>query len=120
MIRKFLDRWKIKKNLPKTDDVFWADTFDFVRGKFLEKARHGLYNENGDLIFEPIYGPQTYRLKIRSAGMPYYIIQCELLAYDTRDVNTKCWFNRTSPRRILKEEFHSMILDGRVKKEERI
>ena len=115
MIRKFVQRFLLWRNPPKTDDVYWTDSFTYLAGRPFEHVLHGLKNKNGDTVAEAVYGRCTYRMTIRSYSMPYYVVQCEVLAAQ-RSTHDKFWAFRTQPRRIDKDVFIRMILSGEVKK----
>ncbi len=114
MIKRLLKRLYLRFNPPKKNDIFWADSFDLMAGRLTELVLHGLMNKNGEAVWEPIYGKDTCRMKIVSDSMPYYVIQCEILAF-RRDWDKKDWFFRSQPRRIDKDTFVKMVANGSVR-----
>ncbi len=117
MIRKLIQRFLLWRNPPKTDDVYWTDSFTYLAGRPMEHVLHGLRDKNGNARAEPVHGPCTYRMTIRSDSMSYYVVQCEVLAAN-RSTHEKLWAFRVQPRRIDKKIFVQMILDKEIKKYE--
>ena len=119
MIRRLINRIRLHFYPPETHDVYWADAFMYLAGKPTEHILHGLRDRHGDPRAEPVHGKFTYRLTIMSCSMPYYLVQCQVLASDRRTYE-KRWAFRSQHRRIDKKEFVRMILDGEIEKDEQI
>lgn len=117
MIRRLINRIKLALNPPKAGDVYYGDPFDFVLGKLLERVLHDMVNIHGDILWEIIPSDDCIRLTVDSASMPYYICASEALCRRVKgEGNNIEWRKRSLQRRLLKEEFHKMIIDGRLKK----
>lgn len=120
MIRKIIHRIKLHFNPPRPGDVYYADSFLFmVPGLTMEKILHRTSSVSGDALWEPIFGPDAYRLTIESDTMPYYKCKGELLAQNAAGYG-KEWLPRQTHRRYWKKDFIQMILDGEIKKRELI
>lgn len=120
MIRRLLEKLKKKKVASeiRVGDLFWTDSWDLIAGRPMEHLLHGLRRIGGEMEFEPIYGPETCKMRVvKTLSMPYYILECDVLTFSVKDTNRKGWLPRSQPRRIAKEEFHSWIVEGRVRKE---
>lgn len=117
MIRRLIERVKLYRNPPKAGDVFWTDSFDFLAGRVLEHIFHGLRRYGGEPLYEPIHGEKTYRMEIISSSMPYYVIRCDVLAQHVND-KRKDWFRRSRDRRVPKDAFNQMVIDGSIAHEQ--
>jgi hypothetical protein len=117
MIRQFLMKWKLKLYPPLLGEIYYGDPFDFILGNLVEHCLHGTKTAYGTPAWEPIISDGCYRLTIESDAMPYYRCTAEVLCVSA-DGDTKAWKKRSQPRRIAKERFHDMIMDGRLKKYE--
>lgn len=110
---KWLTKVKLFLRSPKNGDIYYGDAKDFALGRSLEKALHGVKDKSGDDIWAIIPGQDTYRLIMESTAMPtYYRLEAEVLAFSMYDPMT--WLKRRVPRRIDKNRFHEMILEGKV------
>lgn len=103
-------------NPPKEGDAYYSDSLFYVIANNIEKVMHGMRDKHGDAIWQVIPGDDTYRLTIESTMMPYYRCKAEVLATNV-DFSQKKWLSRSQPRRISKEKFLDMILDGEIKKQ---
>lgn len=115
MIRKLIKRIKLYLDPPKTGDVYYGDTFDFIVGNSIEYVLHGMRDREGDVLWCTIPGRAAYRLTIELDVMPYYRCTSEVLAY-SKDGSSKKWLTRSQPRRICKKKFVTMIVEGRLEK----
>jgi hypothetical protein len=119
----FLKKWMLKLKLsftpPKKGDIYIGDNFDFLIGKPMEQILHGLRNRNGDPIYDPAIGIDSYKVTIIRDSMPYYVLECHSLVYATGSKSGSTefkWLKRNQDRRIMKDLFQDMILEGRLKK----
>lgn len=116
MIRGLLTKIKLLFDPPKKGDVYVGDSFDFMAGSVVEQILHGLRDRNGDLLYTRLDGPESYKLTVVLDSMPYYCIDCEVLVRNDSGHPKYVWMKRTQARRIWKDRFEQMIVDGRVKK----
>lgn len=119
MIRKLIRKIKLYFNPPMPGDVYYGDPFDFIVGSTIEHILHKMKNKEGDSLYDVIPSDFTYRLTIESDSTPYYKCKAEVLAQNCSD-NKKEWLTRVQPRRIWKNVFERMIVDGRLEKDELI
>jgi hypothetical protein len=118
MIRRLIAKYKLWRDSPYKGDIFYGDPFDFVIGSAVEQRLHGMYERTGNTrLWEYIPSDGTYRLTIEMDSMPYYRCTSEVLCTNVNDPAEKKWLKRVQPRRIPKDKFHEMILDGRLKKQ---
>lgn len=115
MIRRLIKKIKLRFYPPKSGDVYVGDPFFFFIGKNVEYILHGMRNKYGDPLWCTFPGSTTYRMTIESDAMPYYRCTSEVLAY-AKDGSTKRWMKRSQPRRIKKNTFINLILDGKLEK----
>ena len=117
MIDRLIRRFKLWRNPPYKGDVYYGDPFDFIIGSPIEQRLHKMFDQSGNTrLWYPIPSDSTVRLTIEADSMPYYRCTCEVLVTSVSDKNKHEWLKRVQPRRILKDRFHEMILDGRLKK----
>lgn len=99
----------------KKRDSFVGNSLDLMKGSFVEKVFHGMKDMDGkDKAIQAI-GKDTYRLHIMSIQPSYYVLHAELL---TMDKKTKkySWNIRSQERRILKKDFHKILINGKLRK----
>jgi hypothetical protein len=114
MIVKFIRNIKYKLNPPKKGDVYYGDPLFFVMGRPVEYVLHSLVNKNGDHIFKIVPSPECYRLTIENDSMPYYIVKSEVFCTNS---DSFLWKERIQARRIKKDLFKEMVLEGQLIKE---
>lgn len=117
MILRLINRIKFHLNPPKKGDVYFGDPFDFVCGKLIEHVMHRTKSISGETIWQVIVSDGAYKLTIESDAMPYYRCKAEVLCENVAGYG-KEWLERVQPRRISKEVFKQMIIDGRIKREQ--
>lgn len=99
---------------PRKGDVYEGDAFDFLAGNYIEPILHGMRDKYGNISAVRADGPGSYKFLVSSTAMPYYILHCSILVIDCKTSKFE-WKTRCQPRRVKKETFHEMILDGRLK-----
>lgn len=117
MIRRLIRRIKVSFDPPKVGDTYYGDPFDFICGSPLEHALHRTRKIGGEPIWNVIVSDGCYRLTVESTSMPYYRCTSEVLCEHAQS-GSKEWQVRVQPRRISKENFKQMIIDGRIKRAE--
>lgn len=116
-IEKLVRKIKLYFDPPYERDCYYGDPFEFIIGKPLERVLHKMTTNTGDTLWETVPSDRCYRLTIESCSMPsYYRCTSEVLATSVNDPSDKKWLKRSQPRRILKEVFHQMIIDGRIER----
>lgn len=115
MIRKLIRRIKLFVQPVELQQVYLGDVGDFDF-KAMEQALHGLRDLSGNLKHHHWVGPETYRITIEEVLGTYYRCKSEVL---TRDVNDGkfVWKSRTNVRRIDRNHFRYMIVEGKLKKQ---
>jgi len=117
MISRLIAKIGLYFSPPQKGDVYYGNPFDFIIGNKMEQNMHGLRNISGDPLWHVTPSNQCYRLTIKSRSMPfYYICRSEVLATDWGNPSRKEWLKRAEPRRIPKEKFHELILNGSLEK----
>jgi hypothetical protein len=117
MIRRLIRRIKIPFDPPKVGDIYYGDPFDFICGSPFEHVLHRTKSIYGDPIWNVVASDGCYRLTIESESMPYYRCKAEVLCENVHGYG-KEWLERVQPRRISKDRFREMIIDGRIKRGE--
>jgi hypothetical protein len=100
---------------PKPGDVYLGDAFDFMAGKIIEQVMHGMRDREGNELYTRVDGPGTYKFLLASDSMPYYRLDCQVLVKDNHTSKFE-WKSRIQPRRIKKDVFKELIVEGKVKK----
>lgn len=116
MIKRLIRKIKLHFDPPFKRDCYYTDPFGFIIGNALEQILHGMRTTNGDVLWEPVPSDRCYRLTIEMDSMPYYRCTSEVLVTSVSNPSEKKWIKRVQPKRILKEKFHEMILDGRLER----
>jgi hypothetical protein len=116
MIGSLLRQVKLYLNPPKKGDVYLGDPLRFVIAKPMEYILHGLKDKTGKTLWEPLPSEDCYKITIENDSMPdYYICQSEVLCL-SEAMSVMQWHKRTQPKRIGKELFNSMIINGTLGK----
>lgn len=117
MIKELARKIELYFYPPYPGDVYYGDPFEFVIGKPMEQVLHKMRSVGGhEAFWEAVPSEHCVRLTIESDSMPYYRCTSEILATNVANQSEKKWLRRVQPRRILKEVFHQMIIDGRIEK----
>jgi hypothetical protein len=115
MIKGLFNLAKAYVSPPKVGDVYYGHPIDLLTHGTFEGVLHGLRARGGDALWDIIPSSDAYRLTVMSTSMPYYICQGEVLAQN-KDTLKKEWMPRSHARRIRKEIFRSMLVEGRIEK----
>lgn len=114
MIFQLVRKVKLLLNPIKAGQVFYGDTADFYFG-VMEQALHGLRDLEGKEKQHYWHGPDTYRLTVVSTQMPYYRCDSDVLTRTVENGNF-LWKARSLPRRMHKQRFHELIVEGKIKR----
>jgi hypothetical protein len=113
MIKRLFNKIMLWLKPPKKGDIYYADSLHFVVGKPIEHILHGLKDKYGQSIWTVMQGKCCYRLTIETDVMPYYTCRSEVFCYgDLCNNNIGEWMKRTQPKRISKEYFKQLIVEG--------
>lgn len=115
-INNFIRKVKLYFDPPSRGDRFYGDPLNFVVCSTIEQALHGTRTIRGDAQWSVVPSEHCYRLTVESDSMPYYRCTSEVLASNLNNLSEKRWLKRVQPRRILKEKFHEMIIDGSIER----
>jgi hypothetical protein len=117
MLFRLYTKVKLWIRPPKSRDAYCANPKNFVIGKPIEQVLHGLKNKHGETIYFPMPSDDCYRLTIESDVMPYYICMSEVFIHGKNwDNNFGLWMKRSQPKRIGKDYFKQLIVDGILRK----
>ncbi len=120
MKKKILDwirRFRLNRIKVDEGDVYYGDPFDWIIGSHVEQAMCRMRDPSGyNRLWDPIPSFGTVRLTVDSDSMPYYRCTMEVLASKVNDPQTMDWLRRADPKRISKDKFKEMILEGKLKK----
>lgn len=114
-----INKLKFCFNPPKVGNVYYSDPIYFVISKPIEHVLHALTNKYGNKIYHPVSSNFCYRLTVESDSLPsYYICKSEVFCKGVDDNgivdfnNIGIWKERSQPKRIKKDFFKEMVLNG--------
>lgn len=114
MFSRLIRKFNLFLDPPKKGDVFYGDSLFFVVHKPMEYVLHGLKNINGETVFHPVPSKGAYRVTIELCGHLYYVLDSEVFCKDgtEKTLYDGIWCKRSQPKRIAKEMFEELILNG--------
>lgn len=117
MVTRFFRKLAFYFKPPKKGDVFLGDPLWFVVGRPIEYILHGLKDREGNTVWEPVPSMGCFKLKFDiNVGNLYYVLGSEVLCRKDVD-NAYVWMKRSQPRRMAKEMFRELYLNGMVWRE---
>lgn len=111
-----IKRIRLTLNPPRKGDIFFGDSADFLCERNSERFFYPMKDLRGHEIWRFFPGPQSYKFRISSAAMPYYICETEILVFSKFNFKEKRWLRRSIERRIWKKDFNRLIAEGRLKR----
>lgn len=96
---------------PKKGDIFHGDPVWFIIPRPIEMVLHGLKDKFGTNLYDPIPSKDCFRFTIEQCGNEIYILNSEVLCRN-KFSDMLVWMKRTQPRRIGKDMFEEMFLNG--------
>jgi hypothetical protein len=112
MFSRTIRKFKLFLRPPKKGDVFYGDPLWFVIHRPIEYILHGLKDKNGTTIHHPIPSKDCFCVVIEHCGNENYIVGTEVFCDTKTNNNIGIWFKRSQPKRIAKEMFEELVLNG--------
>jgi hypothetical protein len=122
MSLKILTKIKLLLKPPKVGDIFYGDPVSFVIGRPVEQVLHGLKDPSGTTLAEPVPSEDCYALTIVSDSQhAYYVLNAMVFCRrknlpDSASQGFGEWKPRSQVRRIPRDVFKKMVVDGILKK----